>query len=183
MRVLADPKLRRSLDANEFIRLLAAHSRRLYRYIYALLPDADQAQDVYQEAVMTLWEKFGEYRAEEPFLPWAYRFAYFKVLAYRKKNRRHPVLLEDDVLNLLAEEQAQEDERLEAQLRALPGCLDRLTEQERWLLEVRYDGRATVAQIAEETGRLVETLYRVLHRVRKKLLHCIKRRVAMEERP
>ena len=112
---------------------------------------------------MALWEKFGEYHADEPFLPWAYRFAHFKVLAHRKKNRRQPALLEEDVLNILVEEQVQEDERLEAQLRLLPACLDKLTPNERRILQVRYDGRATVAQIAEETGQLAETLYRVLH--------------------
>jgi RNA polymerase sigma-70 factor, ECF subfamily len=172
-----------SAGATEFIRLLAAHNQSLYRYIFTLLPDADQAQDVYQDAVMTLWEKFGEYRPDEPFLPWAYRFAHFKVLAHRKKNRRQPALLDDDVLNILAEEQVEENERLEAQLRLLPGCLDKLTPKERRLLEMRYDGRATVAQIAVETGRLADTLYRVLHRVRKKLLHCIQSRLALEDRP
>jgi len=179
--VKVDAIERGSPDAKEFISLLVAHSQAIYRYIYTLLPDPDQAQDVYQESVMTLWEKFAAYRADEPFLPWAYRFAHFKVLAQRKKNRRQPVLLEDDVLNILAEEQVEEDERLEAQLRLLPGCLDRLTANERRLLQVRYDGGATVAQIAEETGRLAETLYRVLHRARKKLLHCIERRLALEE--
>jgi RNA polymerase sigma-70 factor (ECF subfamily) len=172
-----------SRDAKEFISLLAAHSQSIYRHIFTLLPDADQAQDVYQECVMALWEKFGEYHADEPFLRWAYRFAHFKVLAQRKKNRRQPALLEDDVLNILVEEQVQENERLEAQLRLLPGCLGKLTPNERRLLQVRYDGRATVAQIAEETGRLAETLYRVLHRARKKLLDCIQRRLALEEGP
>lgn len=171
-----------SPDAKEFIGLLAAHSQRIYRYIYNLVPDPDQAQDVYQESVLTLWEKFGEYRADEPFLPWAYRFAYFKVLAQRKNNRRQPTLLDDDVLEILAEEQVREDERLEAQLRILSGCLEKLPQKERRLLEVRYDGRATVAQIAQETGGLADTLYRVLHRVRKKLLQCIERGLAMEER-
>jgi len=71
---------------------------------------------------------------------------------------------------------------LEAQLRILSGCLEKLPQKERRLLEVRYDGRATVAQIAQETGWLADTLYRVLHRVRKKLLHCIEKRLAMEER-
>jgi RNA polymerase sigma-70 factor, ECF subfamily len=173
---------RGSPDAKEFISLLAAHSQSIYRYIYTLVPDPDQAQDVYQESVLTLWEKFDEYRADEPFLPWAYRFAYFKVLAQRKNNRLQPTLLDDDVLEILAEEQVQEDERLEAQLRILSGCLEKLPQKERRLLQVRYDGRATVAQIAQETGSLAETLYRVLHRVRKKLLHCIERRLAMEER-
>jgi RNA polymerase sigma-70 factor (ECF subfamily) len=170
-----------SADAKEFIRLLAAHSQSLYRYIFTLLPDPDQAQDVYQDSVMTLWEKFGDYRALEPFLPWAYRFAYFKVLAHRKRNRRQPLLLDDDVLAILAEEQVEENEWLEAQLRMLPGCLEKLTQNERRLVEMRYNGRASVAQIAHETGRLADTLYRVLHRVRKKLLHCIEHRLAMEE--
>ena len=95
-----------SANAREFIRLLAAHSQSIYRYIFALLPDPDDAQDVYQDSVMTLWEKFGEYRCDLPFLPWACRFAHFKVLAHRKKNRRQPALLDDDVLEILAEEQS-----------------------------------------------------------------------------
>lgn len=167
-------------DSKEFIRLFAIHQRRLYRYIFTLLPDSDRAEDVFQETVMALWEKFGEYRVGEPFLPWAYQFAYFKVLEQRKKDRRHPVLLDDDVLRILAEEQLQEDDRLDAQLKALSACMAKLTENERRLLQVRYDGRATVAQIAEQTGRLAETLYRVLHRARKKLLLCIERTLALD---
>ena len=169
-----------SPDATTFIALLAAHGQSLYRFIYTLLPDIDQAQDVYQECVMALWEKFGDYRADEPFLPWAYRFAHFKVLAHRKKNRRRPVQLDADVLDILAEVQIEDNEQYEARLRALPGCLDRLKQSERHLLELRYDAGATVVQIAEETNCRAESLYRALHRVRKKLLLCIQRRLGME---
>jgi RNA polymerase sigma-70 factor, ECF subfamily len=180
--VMVDATENGSANAKEFIRLLAMHNQSLHRYIFALLPDSDQAQDVYQDVVMILWEKFADYRRDEPFLPWAYSFAHFKVLAHRKKNRRQPALLDSDVLEILAEEQVREDERLEAQLRLLPGCLEKLTQNERRLVEMRYDGRFSVAQIAEETGRLADTLYRVLHRARKKLLHCIESRLAMEQR-
>jgi RNA polymerase sigma-70 factor (ECF subfamily) len=172
---------RGSPDAKTFIGLLAAHGGSLYRFIYTLMPDPDQAQDVYQECVMTLWEKFGEFRPDEPFLPWAYRFAHFKVLAQRKKDRRRPAQLADEVLSILAEVQIEEDERFQAQLRALPKCLDRLTQNERRLLQLRYEGGASLSTIAEETERHADTLYRTLHRVRKKLLHCIERRVATEE--
>ena len=40
---------------------------------------------------------------------------------------------------------------------------------------------ASLSRIAEETDRHAETLYRTLHRVRKKLLHCIQGRLALEE--
>ncbi len=181
--VTSDVVERGSPVAKTFIGLLAAHGQSLYRFIYTLLPDPDQAQDVYQECVMALWERFGDYRADQPFLPWAYRFAHFQVLAHRKRNRRRPAQLEDDVLDLLAEVQIEENERFEAQLRALPACLERLKQDERHLLELRYDGGASLARIAEETERCAESLYRALHRVRNKLLLCIQRRLATEGRP
>ncbi len=178
---MVDATKQGTTDATTFIGLLAAHGQSLYRFIYTLLPDVDQAQDVYQDCVMTLWEKFGDYRAAEPFLPWAYRFAHFKVLAHRKKNRRRPVQLDTEVLDILAEVQVEDNERYEARLRALPGCLDRLKQGERRLLELRYDAGATVVQIARETNSRAESLYRALHRVRRKLLHCIERRLGTEE--
>jgi RNA polymerase sigma-70 factor, ECF subfamily len=181
LNVRTDAPGRGSPDAKTFIGLLAAHGGSLYRFIYTLMPDPDQAQDVYQECVMTLWEKFDEYRADEPFLPWAYRFAQFKVLAQRKKDRRRPAQLADEVLGILAEVQIEEDERFQAQLRALPTCLDRLTQNERRLLQWRYEGGTSLTSIAEETDRHAKTLYRTLHRVRKKLLHCIQRRIQTEE--
>ena len=178
---MTDATGRVSPDAKLFIGLLAAHGGSIHRFIYTLMPDTDRAQDVYQECVMTLWEKFGEYRPDEPFLPWAYRFAHFKVLAQRKKDRRRPTQLADEVLDILAEVQIEEDERFQAQLRALPRCLDRLTQNERRLLQLRYEGGANLSRVAEETDRHADTLYRTLHRVRKKLLLCIERRVATEE--
>jgi RNA polymerase sigma-70 factor (ECF subfamily) len=105
------------------------------------------------------------------------------VLSQRKKNRRRPAQLEDEVLAILAEVQIEENERFEAQLRALPACLDKLTQNERRLLELRYEGGASLNRIAEETDRHAQSLYRALHRVRKKLLLCIQRRLAMEEHP
>ena len=167
-----------SANAKEFIRLLAAHSQILYRYIFTLLPDPDQAQDVYQDAVMTLWEKFGEYRSGEPFLPWAYRFAHFKVLAHRKKNRRQPALLDDDVLNILAEEQVEENERLESQLRLLPGCLEKLTQKERRLLEMRYDGTRNRGPDSRGNRPACRHALQGAESIRKKLLHCMRERLA-----
>ena len=170
-------------DARTFIALLAAHGQSLYRFIYTLLPDPHEAQDVYQECVMTLWEKFGEYRDEEPFLPWAYRFAHFKVLAQRSAIAARPLQLDDDVLAMLAEVQVEENEHFEEQLRALTGCMERLKPEERRLLRSRYEAAASLRRVAEETERRADSLYRALHRVRRKLLHCIQHRLALEGRP
>ena len=116
------------------------------------------------------------------FLPWAYRFAHFKMLAHRKKNRRLPALLQDDVLEILAEEQLHEDERLEAQLRVLPRLPGKTYRRRSGgFSRCGMRGGRPWLRSPQETGRLTETLYRVLHRVRKKLLHCIERRLTMEE--
>ena len=60
--------------------LIAVNQDDLYRYIYSLLPHYDDARDVLQETVLAVAGKFDEYDASRPFLPWACKFAYYKVL-------------------------------------------------------------------------------------------------------
>ena len=61
--------------------LLTAHQQELFRYIFALLPHEEDARDVLQETSVALCRKFDEYDPSQPFLPWAYRFAFLEVLS------------------------------------------------------------------------------------------------------
>lgn len=172
-----------SLKTTEFLQLFTQDERKLYRYIFTLVPDSDQAQDVFQDTAMALWEKFDEYQSDKPFLPWACRFAYFKVLSHRKRTGKQPALLADDVIHLLAEEQIEENDWLEEQLRALRRCLGDLTDAERELIQDRYAGKASVVHIAETTGRPADSLYKILYRARKRLMECIARTLAKGNNP
>ena len=70
------------------VREITACQSALYAYVCSLLGTSAGAADVLHEANVVLWEKAAEYDPSRPFLPWAYRIAYFQVLAHRKRRSR-----------------------------------------------------------------------------------------------
>ena len=55
----------------EFLRLLLQHERRIRAYILALVPNWADADDLYQETTVRLWEQFADYNPEKEFGAWA----------------------------------------------------------------------------------------------------------------
>ena len=74
----------------------------LYAYILTLVPNVADAQDIFQETAIAIWGKADEYRLDEPFMPWASRFAWFQVRKFRMyqaRRGRHVVALSDEALS------------------------------------------------------------------------------------
>jgi RNA polymerase sigma-70 factor, ECF subfamily len=166
-------------DTERFVRLLADGQREVLRYILALVPDVDDAHEILQDTAVDLWKKFDQYDPSCPFIPWACRFAFRRVLKYREQKGRRGRCLSLDVIDLIAAERLEEDEVLEERRLALAACLRRLSDAERLLVEQRYSRRTTVAQMAEAAGQNVSTIYKALERVRRRLFECINRRVGL----
>ena len=76
--------------SNEFAELLTAQQRSLFAYICALVHNLRDAEDLYQEVALTLWEKFADYRSGTNFGAWAVATARFKVQAFLRGKRRDP---------------------------------------------------------------------------------------------
>jgi RNA polymerase sigma-70 factor (ECF subfamily) len=169
----------RGQDNERFVRLFANGQREVLRYILALVPDANDADEILQETAVALWKKFDQFEPSSPFVPWACRFAIHYVLKYREQRARRSKFLSIEVIDQLATERLKEDEALEVRRRALTTCLKQLSDIERLLVEQRYSERTTVAQMAEVTGQKVSALYRALERVRRRLFECINHRLEL----
>jgi len=161
------------IGPEHFMRLFAAHEHELYRYVRTMVHRAADADDIMQETAAALWRKFEQYDGDRPFLPWAAQFAYHEVLSYRKKQAVHQRHFSDAVIESLAAERMESQPMLEAQRRALGDCLAKLTDTQRDLLSCRYGREQTIQSLAAERGQPVATLYKTLHRVRKRLLDCV----------
>lgn len=170
--------------ATEFVKLLTEHQRRLYLYIVTLLSGTTDADDILQSVNMLLWSKVDEFRPGTNFTAWAYRIAYYEVLAFRKKRLRDGRLLfSSELMQTITEEQEAylELERLKERRQALDACLKKLREKDRDLLARRYYAGVTVKDLADETSRPLNSVYRSLDRVRATLLECIQRTLAVKE--
>jgi RNA polymerase sigma-70 factor (ECF subfamily) len=162
------------------VRLLTAHQEDLFRYIFALLPHEEDARDVLQETSVALCRKFAEYDPTQPFLPWAFRFAYTEVLKQRQRNQRRTLLLSHELIERLAAEREQMGPVLQARLVALEVCLERLPHEYQQLLRRRYRDKARVEELVQDGGGSRRTLFRKLERIRRVLLECISQRTAGE---
>jgi RNA polymerase sigma-70 factor, ECF subfamily len=165
-----------------FLRLFLQNERRVYAYIFTLVHNQIDSDDVLQETSLVLWEKFDALHPPDDFAAWACRIAYFKVLDLSKKRQRSRVLFGRDLLDRLAEtaiEQAsalQLDERREA----LAGCIAKLNPRDRDLLGWRFAEGGSTRSAAAQAGKRVEAVYKSLARIRQTLFDCVTR--ALEQR-
>jgi RNA polymerase sigma-70 factor (ECF subfamily) len=158
------------------LRLLAEYQQELFRYVFALLPNEEDAKDVLQETYVALTRKFDEYDASRPFLPWAFGFAYLEVLKHRERSSRTRSVLCGDVIELLAAQRSAESSHLAERLRALDHCLEKLCPADHKLIAGRYLSPNTTAErLAAIVGGSRRTLFRNLERVRRLLHDCISR--------
>ena len=175
---------RQAGDSNEaqqrFLSLFLRSEREIFRYVAALVPNVTDAEDIVQQTAISLWEKFDAYDPSQPFTPWACRFALNKTRQWIERRQRWQALLDDG----LAEELAQRRQELlpdfEMRLKHLEGCLGKLPEGQRSLVEGYYYERASVETLAQRSGRSEAATYKTLQRVRQALQVCVEGRIRPE---
>jgi RNA polymerase sigma-70 factor len=166
-------------DREEFARLFSRHARRIYGFIMTLVFSHHDAEEVFQNTSVVLWNKFGEFSPGSNFFAWASRIAYFEVLGHMKQQRRARVLSQEAFDSLADEALAMSDET-GARQEALEECLSRLATTDRKLVEERYYFQRPPKQIAAMHSRSVDSVYRALSRIHNTLLRCVERNMERE---
>jgi RNA polymerase sigma-70 factor (ECF subfamily) len=164
----------------EFLRLYSAHQSRIFAYIFTLLPNWHDSEEVFQEMSVVLWRAFRSFQPGTDFRAWAFKVAFNQVLTYRKLSKRAAVLPGPEVMEAIASEVSRDSATLDAQLAALAGCVEKLPPHSREILDRCYQQGARTRQVALEMGRPEGTIYKSLTRIRQWLFDCIQRSVAME---
>jgi len=159
------------------VRLLISHQDDLFRYIFCLLPNREDAQDVLQETSVAIYRKFASYDEQKPFLAWAFGFAHLEVLKHRERSTRDSRHLSDELVGLLARERQDQHTTLQARLDTLETCLKELSTADRELIHHRYALNWPIEQILASFQTSRRTLFRNLDRIRRNLFTCINRKL------
>jgi RNA polymerase sigma-70 factor (ECF subfamily) len=167
----------------EFGRLLREAHRELFGFIFAMLQNRADAEDVYQQTTIVLWKKFSDFKPGTNFIGWAIRVAQFEIKDYVKARRRRKVFFSDAILDAIAVAyQAESDDARTGRLEALSRCLDKLTDRDRRLIDKCYTVDRDYAKIAVDEGKTIGSLYQSISRIRKALYQCVQRSMAAELR-
>lgn len=177
-----DSNMHNADRTNEFTDLLNGQHSSLFAYIYAIVHNLRDAEDIYQDVALTLWEKFGDFQSGTNFAAWAQATARFKVRDFLRHKRRGHVCFNDELLAELAETLATSNtsddaEAARAYHRGLLDCMDRLAPTDQQLLALSYAGNHTLSEVAEQEGRSQQSICNSLKRIRNRLLECITRAV------
>ena len=162
------------------MRLMTQHQRRIFSYIYTLVPYRADAEDLLQETSLVICEKFGQFQIGTDFAAWACQIAYWEVRRARQKFARAKVVFDQDVADALAQTAAGMIEEVSERHEALAGCLQKLHPRDREMVLTRYEPGCGVKEAARRSGRSLEAAYKALGRIRKVLLDCVSLQLAAE---
>ena len=175
---------RQSGDSNaaqqRFLSLFLRSEREIFRYVAALVPNVTDAEDIVQQTAISLWEKFDAYDSNQPFTPWACRFALNKTRQWIERRQRWQALLDHGLAQELAQRRQELLPDFEMRLKHLEGCLGKLPEEQRSLVEGYYYERTNIETLAKRSGRSEAATYKMLQRIRHALQVCVEARIQPE---
>ena len=165
----------------KFLRVFLQHEDDLRAYARALMPTWEAVDEVMQEASVIMWRKLDQLQKESEFLPWAKVIVRFESLKARRTFARDLLQFSDEVFELLAASDLRSDaEDLEGERAALSRCLAKLDSRQKELVLLPYRSHGAVLDLANESGRTVNSLYKKIGRLREKLGQCIERQLGSQ---
>ena len=168
-------------DSREFLELLIPNQRKLQAFILMLIPNIVDAEDIYQESVSEMWNKFSAFEIGTDFLAWAATIAKYKVLAFRNKHNKSKILFNSKIYEILESAANSTRDSLQKHLDLLKECIRKLSENEKYLLKMRYESDLTYQKIALRVGKTPPALHRTMSVIHSKLAICIRRAIRQEE--
>jgi RNA polymerase sigma-70 factor (ECF subfamily) len=165
----------------EFASLLRGPQTQLFGYIYSLVRDLDDADDLFQQTSLVLWDKFERFDPSKSFIAWACGVARFEVSNFLRSRSRHRLYFSDNLAMILIEAHEEFGEQtLEDRRDALSVCMRKLRPRDQQLLDACYGRSARIPEVAHDWGRSTQSIHNSLRRIRRALFECMSRSLAHE---
>ena len=157
-----------------FLKHFQEHRKALYAFIFALVTNAADTEDIFQETCIILWRKFDQFKPDSNFRAWAKQIARNLIMDYRKKHKRRPVKhLDDQMIDLLTFRYEPIQNEIETRLETLKHCVQKLNYRDHTLIARAYKQQESVKSIASAIGVSVQRIYKRLGTIHNTLLRCI----------
>jgi RNA polymerase sigma-70 factor (ECF subfamily) len=162
-------------NPDDFRPLYETYFKKVYLFVLHRVGDKDLAGDLTQQVFLNALSHLGRYQFRGfPFSAWLFRIAINQCNEFfRKTKRSRTVVLEDSMIeNLFTELTA--DQTLEEWENKLPAILEKLEEDELYVIELRFFEERPFKEIADilgitENNAKVRT-YRILEKMKKLFL-------------
>lgn len=163
-----------------FSDLITRHQSQLYGYIFAVVRNWEDADDLFQSVCLVLWSKFESFRIGSDFFAWARQIAKNKV-ADLMRHKRSTIHVSEDLLSDLTATANEMRGGGDACFTALERCRAKLNRADQELLGIHYAENLGSRQIADRLKRSQASVCNSLNRIRGVLFECIQMELARQE--
>lgn len=160
-------------QSDEFFRLLMNSQKVIYAYILSMVHNCPDADDIMQETMTLMWERFDEFEPGTNFGAWGVKIARFKVLKHYKSKAKTEELFDESLLNQVSDCYHRKMDEMKIRVSALQECLKKLDKRDKKLVRIRYEQGMKITELAAQIDRPVQGLYKALARIHAVLHRCV----------
>jgi len=159
-----------------FRRIVERYHGMAYAVVRGVLRDSPDVEDVMQEVFIKVYRGLGGFRGEAKLSSWIYQIARNEALNRTRKPNFPEAPIDDAVIETPEESRpdAQFGRKIEREY--LERCLGELDEDFRVVLELRYMGEMSYAEIGKTMGLPIGTVKTYIHRAKIELKRVMGRR-------
>jgi RNA polymerase sigma-70 factor (ECF subfamily) len=147
-----------------FRRLVERYHPTVFAVVRSVIGDRDDVEDVVQEVFIKVYRGLSNYRGDSKFSTWIYRVARNESINAVRKRAITGQPIEDAVLEAPAASRPDEQFRRKSEQSRLERYLGQLDERYRTVLELRYLGERSYAEIGEALDIPIGTVKSYIHR-------------------
>ncbi|MDB9742017.1 sigma-70 family RNA polymerase sigma factor [Akkermansiaceae bacterium] len=170
-------------DLSAYTELVKRYQGSVLSCLAVRLDHKCEAEDIAQEAFIIAFKKIDEFREEEAFGPWIRTITFNLMRNYWRKHK--PTLVGGAAeLDILINEEiglTYSIDNENDQLEALKTCLQKLDNQWRELITLRYYEDIPIRELTKKLDLPHSTITMRLHRIREKLYQCIQKQAVSAE--
>ena len=168
------------------IKRFLQHQNDFMSYLMAITRDFDAAEEIFQNAAIVVMERSIDDEPIRDFRAWSKEIVRRQALRHLRDETKNqwlrslePVLL-DQITRVFLEDNSSE-QLAKQQSRALRQCVAESPEAHRKMLSLRYEQRASFADIGLAMDRSEAAIQRSLSRLRKRLHDCVRTKLRLAE--
>jgi RNA polymerase sigma-70 factor (ECF subfamily) len=166
-----DQLIKKALEGSEtaWLSLVKRYETRLYNHAFRMVGNADDAMDLLQDVLMSVYRNLGNFRGDAPFGAWIFRIATFRCTDHLRRKRPQIAELPDEIPDesnssnpASGYEKVRSNDEIVKMLAQLPS-------EQRHVVELKFFQNFTFDEIAGQLGISSNTAKSRLYAALKKL--------------
>lgn len=160
--------------SKRFLSLLMRYQTRIHTYILYQIPNRTDAEDILQDTIVVMLDKFPEFQEGTNFLAWGITIARYKIMSFKQKNRSSKMIFDDSMIDLFEKETTSNLDSFKEESEVLRDCIRKLPTRHKKYLRLRYEQSLSYREIGQQIAISMQAVYKTMTRIHITLLNCVR---------